>query len=76
MNLIQDKLLTTKSLGVFFSTNVRRDKQQELRSILGVYHDLSESKYSGLPSLVGRSKKGVFKFVKDRVHKKNSRMKQ
>lgn len=55
---------------VFFSANVRRDKQQELRDILGVQNELGDSRYLGRTSLVGRSKKNVFKFVKDRVFKK------
>lgn len=38
--------------------------------ILDIHEDLQHSKYLGLPSLVGRPKKGVFKFLKDRVAKK------
>lgn len=56
--------------GIFFSANVRRDKQQEITGILGVSNDLSNSNYLGLPSLIGRSKKCVFNFVKERVWKK------
>lgn len=52
---------------VFFSSNVRLDKQMELTTILGVTVALDDSKYLGLPSLVGRSKKRVFGFVKDKV---------
>lgn len=55
---------------MFFSANIRRIKHQELKKILGVHNELGDSKYLGLPSLVGRSKKTVFKFVKDRVHKR------
>lgn len=53
--------------GIFFSANVKMDKQLEIRDILGVQNDLGDSKYLGLPSLVGRFKKSVFGFVKDRV---------
>lgn len=45
--------------GIFFSANVRRDKQQEIKNLLGVQNDLSTGHYLGLPSLVGRSKKAV-----------------
>lgn len=55
---------------VFFSANVRRDKQNQLTDILGVSTELRDGKYLGLPSLVGRSKKFIFNFVKDRVWKK------
>ena len=56
--------------GIFFSANVRRDKQQELTEMLGVTNDIRNSNYLGLPSLVGRLKKSVFNFVKDRVWKR------
>lgn len=56
--------------GIFFSANVRLDKQVELSNILGVFNDLSTGRYLGLPSLIGRSKKTVFNFIKDRVAKK------
>lgn len=56
--------------GIFFSANVRRDKQQEIKKVLEVHNELRNSKYLGLPSLVGRSKKAVFNFVKERVWRK------
>lgn len=46
---------------------MRRDKQIELSVVLGVHNDLGEGKYLGLLSLIGRSKKLVFKFLKERV---------
>ncbi|XP_074322969.1 uncharacterized protein LOC141659929 [Apium graveolens] len=57
-------------VGCIFSANVRTDKQQELENILGVYNGLGDGKYLGLPSLIGRSKKSVFNFLKDRVEKR------
>lgn len=53
--------------GIFYSANVRRDLQHQLSSVLGVFNDLSNSKYLGLPSLVGRSKKRVFGYLKDKA---------
>lgn len=53
--------------GIFFSANVRRDKKSQISSIMGVNNDLREGRYLGLPSLIGRSRKKVFNFVKDRV---------
>lgn len=56
--------------GIYFSANVRTDKQEELKNILEVHNDLSGGKYLGLPSLIGRSKKKVFTFLKDRLWNK------
>lgn len=46
---------------------MRRDKQLEIKDILAVHNDLKDSKYLGLPSFIGRSKKAVFNFIKERV---------
>lgn len=56
--------------GIYFSSNVRVDKQEEVKNVLGVYNDLSTGKYLGLPSLIGRSKKTTFNFLKDRLWSK------
>lgn len=64
-----DKINFQKS-GIFFITNIRRDKQQELSDILRVHNDLGDGKYLGLQSLIGRSKKSVFNFLKERVCKR------
>lgn len=53
--------------GSFFSFNDMRDKQHEISNIQGVHNELKDSKYMGLRSLIGRSKKKVFSFVKERV---------
>ncbi|KAL8125617.1 hypothetical protein AgCh_013044 [Apium graveolens] len=53
--------------GIFFSANVRMDKQIEIKHMLGVSNDLGDSKYLGLPSLIGRAKKSVFNFIKERI---------
>ncbi|XP_074352234.1 uncharacterized protein LOC141691390 [Apium graveolens] len=52
---------------IFFSSNVRMDKQQEIKQMLEVFNDIGDSKYLGLPSLIGRSKKLVFKYLKEKV---------
>ncbi|XP_074359592.1 uncharacterized protein LOC141699321 [Apium graveolens] len=55
---------------IYFSSNVRRDKQAEIKAILQVNNDLGNRKYLGLPSLVGRSKKVVFNYLKDKIWSK------
>lgn len=56
--------------GVFYSANVRRDKQLEISNILGVHNEITGTKYLGLPLLIGRSKKRVFGYLKERVSKR------
>lgn len=56
--------------GIHFSANVKRARRRDISNILGVFNGLSNSKYLGLPSLVGRSKKKVFEFVKEKVWRK------
>lgn len=55
--------------GVMFSTNVGDDQKLRISEILGVINTLHDRNYLGLPSLIGKSKKTVFNFIKDRVWK-------
>lgn len=67
---LSGQAINLQKSGIFFSANVRRDKQQEIKDMLGVHNDLSTGHYLGLPSLIGRSKKAVFGFLKERLRKK------
>lgn len=42
----------------------------KIKQILGVYSDIGDSKYLGLPSLIGHSKKTVFRYLKDKAFQK------
>lgn len=56
--------------GVYFSANMRRELQMDISNILGVHNGIINTKYLGLPSLVGRSKMRVFQYLKDRTSKR------
>lgn len=56
--------------GIYFSANVGREKQSELSAILGVHNSIVNTKYLGLSSLVGRSKRQVFGYLKEKVTKR------
>ncbi|GAU45877.1 hypothetical protein TSUD_401030, partial [Trifolium subterraneum] len=55
---------------VFFSRNISKEAQEDLSRLMGVRHVLGTGTYLGLPSLVGRSKKNTFAYIKDRIWKK------
>lgn len=41
-----------------------------MRVLLGVYQNLNTGKYLGLPSLVGRGKREIFNYIKERLWSK------
>jgi hypothetical protein len=55
---------------VFFSRNISRAAQVDLSNLMGVRHVLGTGTYLGLPSIVGRSKKATFAYIKDRIWRK------
>jgi len=57
---------------IAFSTNTTSDVISAISSSLGVSNTIVSGKYLGLPSMVGRSKKAIFSYLKDRIWKKMS----
>jgi hypothetical protein len=55
---------------VFISRNMSQAAKEDLSRILGVKHVLDTSIYLGLPSMIGRSKKATFSYIKDRIWKR------
>jgi hypothetical protein len=55
---------------VFFSKNLSIAAQEDLSNIMGVRHVLGTGTYLGLPSMIGRKKKNVFAYIKDRIWKR------
>jgi hypothetical protein len=55
---------------VFFSKGCPEGQRQAVKEILNVPNETLNEKYLGMPSEVGRSKNGAFKYLKDRIWKK------
>src|SRR4051812_28796327 len=55
---------------VFFSRNLSKPAQEDIAEIMGVHHVMGTENYLGLPSMIGRSKKATFSFIKDRIWKR------
>ena len=60
------KINTDKS-SIFFSPNASQECKDEILSILGPMNDTSHTKYLGLPSIIGRSKKLIFAEIKEKI---------
>ena len=59
-----------QKLEIFCNRNVSTADHNNIANILGVQAVLGTGKYLGLPSMIGRSKKATFNFIKDKVWKK------
>lgn len=55
---------------IYFSRNADVAARDALITILEAQECLGTGKYLGLPSMIDRSKKSIFKYIKDRVWKK------
>ena len=55
---------------IFFSPNTSQELKDDIINILGSMHYSNHTKYLGLPSIIGRSKKLVFAEIKEKVGKK------
>lgn len=58
------QVINLQKSGIFFSFNTLVDTQFSIKEGLEVHHSLNHGKYLGLPSLVGRSKRNAFAFIK------------
>jgi hypothetical protein len=55
---------------VYFSMNTPNNIQKQISDILGVHEVMGTGRYLGMPSMIGRNKKAVFGYLKDRMRKK------
>jgi hypothetical protein len=55
---------------IFFSRNTAEDVKSNIKNIFQVTDDMGSGKYLGLPSIVGRKKKAIFGYLRDRVWKR------
>ncbi|PNX97372.1 ribonuclease H, partial [Trifolium pratense] len=68
-NATGQEINMTKS-EVFFSRNLSKAAQEDLSNIMGVRHVLCTGNYLGLPSMIGRKKRDIFAYIKDRIWKR------
>jgi hypothetical protein len=68
--LASGQTINFQKSGIFCSRNVSQPVRDVVITTLGVQAVLGTGKYLGLPSMIGRSKKAIFNFIKERVWKK------
>lgn len=64
------QLINLDKSEVFFTRIITIEHKHLFAQILEVRISTGTGKYLGLPSLIGKSKKSIFSFIKDRMWKK------
>ena len=62
--------INTEKSSIFFSPNTSQEVKDEIFDTLGLMQDSRHTRYLGLPSFIGRSKKQVFSILKERIGQK------
>ena len=61
------QMINMQKSEIFFSKNVSTTLRNTLSNILQVTECLGTGRYLGLPSMIGRSKKSIFNYIKDQI---------
>ena len=64
------QMINNNKSSIFFSKGCPEVVREEVKGILGVHTETLNEKYLGLPSDIGTSKTGAFKYLKDRLWSK------
>ena len=68
--MISRQAINFNKPSIFFSPNVVASVKESISSTLGVSSPLHVGRYLGLPSLLGKSRRVIFGFLKDRLWKR------
>ena len=64
---LSGKAVNFQKSGIFFSNNVLDSLRRFISNCLGVSAPLNTGKYMGLSSLIGRNKKAIFEYLRERL---------
>ena len=67
---ISGQKINTDKSSIFFSPNTSQEAKDEILTNLGPMQDTRHTRYLGLPSFIGRSKKQVFATLMERIGQK------
>ncbi|PNX58969.1 ribonuclease H, partial [Trifolium pratense] len=65
-----DQAINYAKSEVYFSRNTSNDIKIQISDTLGVSEVMGTGRYLGMPSMIGRNKKALFGYLKDRMWKK------
>ena len=68
--MLSGQAINFQKSGIFFSPNVVASVKNFISSVLGVSTPIDTGRYLGLPSFIGKSKRVIFGFLKDRSWKR------
>ena len=61
------QMINADKSSVLFEKNMQKDKKEEVIEVLEGMKQIQQSRYLGLPVVIGRTKKQVFSYIKERV---------
>lgn len=64
---VSGQVINKDKTSVVFSPNIKVQVQKQMLSALGISHIASSEKYLGLPVYIGKSKKKMFEYIKQKV---------
>lgn len=59
--------INTDKSSIYFSKHVSEGLRTDIKNVLDVQNESLSEKYLGLPTDVGKSKEGCFRYLKDRI---------
>ena len=68
--MISGQAVNFQKSGIFFSPNVDSSVKNTIFVVLGVSSSINIGQYLGLPSLIGKSKRTIFRLLKDQLWKR------
>jgi hypothetical protein len=70
LNLYEEcsgQMINKEKSAIMFSSNTRDEKRREVMQELNIQKETMNERYLGLPVHVGKSKTGVFAYLKERI---------
>ena len=61
------QIVNADKSSIFFGKNIKGESKNRILEMLGGMKEIKQSKYLGLPRVIGRSNKQVFIYIKEKI---------